>query len=282
MSSVAQARSLLRRLGLRPRKGLGQHFLVDDGVLGRIVSAAELNHQDAVVEVGPGLGMLTQELAKAAAQVIAIELDSQLTRALEQILAPLSNVRIINADVLALDPARLMAEYFPLSSQYKVAANLPYYITSPVLRHFLGASHRPGLMVVMVQKEVAQAIVASGGRASLLSLQVQFYGRPRIEGYVAARSFYPAPKVDSAILRIDPYEEPPVTVPDEDGFFRVVTAGFAAPRKQLRNSLALGLGLPPGEVAGLLERVGIDPRRRPETLSLDEWARVWAEFSAIG
>jgi 16S rRNA (adenine1518-N6/adenine1519-N6)-dimethyltransferase len=272
---------MLRRFGLRPRKGLGQHFLIDDGVLRRIVSAAELSPQDAVVEVGPGLGMLTQELARAAAQVIAIELDSRLARVLEQILAPLSNVRIINADVLSLEPATLMAEYFPHSSQYKVVANLPYYITSPVLRHFLGAAHRPGLMVVMVQKEVAQAIVASGGRASLLSLQVQFYGRPRIEDYVPARSFYPVPKVDSAILRIDPYEELPVAVPDEEDFFRVVMAGFAAPRKQLRNSLAQGLGLPPAEVAGLLEKVGIDSRRRPETLSLGEWPRVWAEFSGI-
>jgi 16S rRNA (adenine1518-N6/adenine1519-N6)-dimethyltransferase len=147
------------------------------------------------------------------------------------------------------------------------------------LRHFLGASLRPELMVVMVQKEVARAIVAAGGRASLLSLQVQFYGRPRIEGHVSARSFYPAPRVDSAILRIDPYKEPPVSVPDVEGFFQVVMAGFAAPRKQLRNSLAQGLGLPAAEVAGRLEGVGIDPRRRPETLGLEEWARLWAEFS---
>jgi 16S rRNA (adenine1518-N6/adenine1519-N6)-dimethyltransferase len=269
-SLLTQTKRLLRRFDLRARKGLGQHFLIDGGVLQRITSAAELTPGDVVVEIGPGLGILTRELAQKAGQVIAIELDNKLAALLKQTLASLGNVTIINEDVLKVEPKNL-------ATGYKLVANLPYYITSPVLRHFLEASARPRLMILMVQKEVAETIVAKPGRMSLLSVSVQFYGEPRIISPVPAECFYPAPKVDSAIVRIDPSPQPRVAVADEGGFFELVRAGFTAPRKQLANSLAQGLGVSKAEVLPLLERANIEPRRRAETLSLEEWARLFKE-----
>ncbi len=276
-SLLDQTRRLLRQSGLRARKGLGQHFLIDEGVLHLITSAAELSPADIVIEVGPGLGVLTRELARRAGRVIAIELDRQLAQNLRETLASAGNVAIINEDVLDVDISALLREQAGLKpvDHYKVVANLPYYITSPVLRHFLEASSRPEIMVVMVQKEVAKAIVAEPGQRSVLSISVQFYGKPRIVSYVPNKSFYPAPEVDSAILRIDLYPEPPVPVTDVGSFFELVRSGFAAPRKQLVNSLAQGLGLPKAEAFTLLEKAGINPQRRAETLTLEEWARLW-------
>ncbi|MFC1968712.1 16S rRNA (adenine(1518)-N(6)/adenine(1519)-N(6))-dimethyltransferase RsmA [Chloroflexota bacterium] len=275
-SPLTEAKRLLRQGGLHAKKGLGQHFLIDEVALQRIVSAAELNTGDTVVEVGPGLGILTRELARQAGQVIAIELDARIVSLLKQTLIPFSNVNIINADILRVDLAGLLGKQ---ENSYKVIANLPYYITSPILRHFLETSSRPCLMIVMVQKEVGEVIVAGPGKMSLLSISVQFYGKPAIVGHVPARSFYPPPKVDSVILRIDPYSQPVVSVADEASFFETVQAGFTAPRKQLHNSLAQGLGMPTKEVAPLLENAGIHPQRRAETLSLEEWERVRAAFA---
>jgi len=272
-SLLAQTRRLLRQFDLRARKGLGQHFLIDGEVLKRITSAAELTPTDVIVEVGPGLGILTRELAQKAGWVIAIELDNKLAALLKQTLASFNNVTIINDDVLRIEPENLVKEP---KTGYKVVANLPYYITSPVLRHFLEASAKPELMLVMVQKEVAETIVAKPGEMSLLSVSVQFYGEPRIIGYVPAECFYPAPKVDSAIVRIDPYPQPPIA--DEGGFFDLVRAGFTAPRKQILNSLAQGLGVAKAEVLSLLETAGIVSQRRAETLTLEEWARLWQVF----
>lgn len=275
---LAQTKKLLRRSGLRVRKGLGQHFLVDEDVLETIMAAAELTSEDIVIEVGPGLGILTREFAGKARWVIAIELDDKLAVALENSLAGSDNVVIINRDVLGTDPAVLLQEStadIPSGmSSYKVVANIPYYITSPVIRHFLEASVKPEVMVLMVQKEVAEAIAAEPGRRSLLSISVQFYGKPDIMAYVPADSFYPRPEVDSAILKIDIYPHPPVDV-DTDSFFRVVRAGFTAARKQFVNSLSQGLGLPKETTRSLLDTAGIDPRRRAETLTIAEWARLW-------
>jgi 16S rRNA (adenine1518-N6/adenine1519-N6)-dimethyltransferase len=282
---LAQTRGLLRRFGLRARKGLGQHFLIDEEVLKRITSAAGLTPADVVMEVGPGLGVLTQELARQAGWVITIELDNKLVAILKQTLAAFNNVTIINEDVLQIDPQALLQEQgerFPpaISSpfNYKVVANLPYYITSPVLRHFLEASLKPQIMVVMVQKEVAEAIVAEPGGMSVLSISVQFYGQPEIVSRVPARCFYPAPEVDSAILKVTLYPKPAVDVADEAGFFRLVRAGFTTPRKQLCNSLTQGLGWPKAEVLSLLARVDIAPQRRAETLALGEWGQLWQVF----
>jgi len=279
-SLLAQTKKLLRRFDLKARKRLGQHFLIDGEVLEAILTAAELTPTDTVIEVGPGPGIMTAELAKRAGWVIAVELDNRLADILKKTLAH-DNVVILNEDVLGTDPGALLqgrAPSFPAAlSPYKVVANLPYYITSPVLRHFLEASVKPEVMVVMVQKEVAEAIVAGPGRRSVLSIGVQFYGRPSIVAYVPASSFYPAPEVDSAVVKIDVYPQPPVDV-DEEGFFKLVRAGFTASRKQVANSLAQGLKLPKAEVLALLEKAGIDPRRRAETFTLEEWATLWRVF----
>jgi len=285
-SLLVQTRRLLRRFGLRARKGLGQHFLIDEEVLQLITSAAELTPADVVMEIGPGLGVLTEELAGQAGWVVTIELDSRLAAILKQTLASFNNVAVINEDILHVDPATLLQEQkirlppaIASPFNYKVVANLPYYITSPVLRHFLEASIKPQIMVVMVQKEVAQAIAAAPGQMSVLSISVQFYGEPKIISYVPARCFYPAPEVDSAVLRIDLYPQPAVEVADKESFFELVQAGFSASRKQIVNSLAQGLRLSKAEVLSLLGKTGIAQQRRAETLTLEEWARLWREFT---
>jgi len=278
-SLLDRTRKLLRRSGLRARKRLGQHFLIDEGVLYRILDAAALKPDDTVVEVGPGLGVLTEELAERAGRVIAIELDDKLAEILKQDLTALDNVRIINGDILKIDPASLLPEQ---SRNYKVVANLPYYITSPVLRHFLEADTPPQLLVVMVQKEVAEEIAARPGRMSLLSVSVQLYGKPEIVEYVPAASFYPAPEVDSAILKVVPYTRILIEVTDRESFFTLVRAGFSAARKQLANSLTQGLSLSKAETLSLLEGAEIEAKRRAETLSIEEWLHLWRVYTGKG
>jgi 16S rRNA (adenine1518-N6/adenine1519-N6)-dimethyltransferase len=217
---------------------------------------------------GPGLGILTAELSQRAGRVISIEIDRDLVAALKRVLPPSSPVEIVEADVLQFDPSK----YFP-NAPYKVVANLPYYITSPTLRHFLEASHKPTVMVLMVQKEVAERIVAQPGEMSLLAISVQLYGDARIVRFVPSTAFYPSPKVDSAILHITVYPKPIVDV-DPEKLFRVVSAGFAQSRKQLHNSLSQAIWMPPGEAPGILREAGVDEKRRPQTLSLEEWAGI--------
>jgi 16S rRNA (adenine1518-N6/adenine1519-N6)-dimethyltransferase len=278
-------RQLLRQFGFKPKKRLGQHFLIDEAVLERILSAAELSPGDIVVEIGPGLGILTEGLARREARVIAVELDAQLVALLKKRLAAFPDVQIIHADILKVTPRQLLQDNLPASELvrgYKVIANLPYYITSPVLSHFLEAQPRPSEMVVMVQKEVGEAIAAAPGKMRLLSVRTQFYSKPAIISYVPAASFYPPPKVDSAILRLDVYSRPPLIksgVSDVASFFDIVMHGFSAPRKQLRNSLAHSLEMPPSQVASLLEKAGIEAKRRAETLSLEEWRELWKIFA---
>ncbi len=265
--------AVLRAHGFQPRKRLGQNFLTDPVALERIVSAADLSPEDVVVEVGAGVGTLTRALAKQAERVLALELDDCLVEILREQLADLPTVDILHGDVLQF------SGYGLVHLGYKVVANLPYYITSAVLRHFLERVPRPELMVVTVQREVAERIVARPGGMSLLAISVQYYGQPRIVARIPAGAFYPPPKVDSAVVRIDLDEEPAVTLAEGTGeaaFFRVVRAGFSQKRKTLRNSLSAGLGLSPAEVEAALAQAGIDPRRRAQTLSLPEWARVAA------
>jgi 16S rRNA (adenine1518-N6/adenine1519-N6)-dimethyltransferase len=278
-SLLTQTQKLLRRYDLRARKGLGQHFLIDETVLKLIISTAQLTPGDVVVEVGPGLGVLTEELAKHAGRVIAIELDTKLAALLAESLSAFKNVTIINEDVLKVAPETLLTDL--KTAGYKVVANLPYYITSPVLRHFLEAPIKPQSMVVMVQKEVAEEIAAKPGRMSLLSIGVQLYGEPEIVARVPAESFYPAPAVDSALLKVTPYSKPPVKITDREGFFKLVRAGFSSARKQLANSLAQGLGVSKAESLALLARAEIAPQRRAETLTLEEWAHLWRVYSGV-
>jgi 16S rRNA (adenine1518-N6/adenine1519-N6)-dimethyltransferase len=274
----SQVKRLLRQSGLRARKSLGQHFLADESVLQTIVEAAELSPTDTVIEVGPGLGILTVELVRRAGNVVAVELDTKLASLLKRRLASPANLHVINADILKVSPSELLLEG---TSRYKVVANLPYYITSPVLRHFVEALPKPSLMVVMVQKEVGEAIVAGPGKMSLLAVSLQAYSKPRIISHVPAQCFYPPPKVDSVIVRFDLLPEPAVKVADMGGFFDLVRAGFSLPRKQLHNSLAHSLGMKPPDVTLLLEGANIDSKRRAETLSLEEWAKLYEVLETL-
>jgi 16S rRNA (adenine1518-N6/adenine1519-N6)-dimethyltransferase len=269
MPSPLNVRQLLREFNLRPQKSLGQNWLVDESTLACIAAAAELTRQDTVLEIGPGLGSLTRYLAESAGRVVAVELDGALMPPLRRVLADYSNVTLVQGDILQFNPAALVA-----APCYKVAANLPYYITSAVIRHLLEADVSPSLIILTVQLEVAQRITAAPGKLSLLGVSVQFYGRPSIVTRIKAGTFYPAPKVDSAVVRIEPYKNPIVQVDDRDEFFAVVKAGFAQKRKQLHNALTGGLARPQAEIAAALERAGVDGRRRAETLTLAEWGSV--------
>lgn len=270
-------KTIKRLLGeARPKKGLGQHFLLDETVLDKIVAAAELTGNDTVLEVGPGLGILTRALAEHAGRVVAVELDENILPVLKNQLRDYPNVEIVPDDILELAPGTLV------DAPYKVAANLPYYITSAVIRHLLEAEHPPSRLLLMMQLEVAQRILAEPGDMGTLSVAVQFYGKPTMVARVPPGAFWPPPNVDSAVLRIDVYPEPPVDVEDVEWFFKVVRAGFQQRRKQLRNSLSGGLHHSKGEVDSALDAAGVDRRRRAQTLTLEEWAVVAAALKASG
>jgi 16S rRNA (adenine1518-N6/adenine1519-N6)-dimethyltransferase len=262
-------RGLLRRHGIRPRHRLGQNFLHDAQALSEIVAAAELSGSDSVLEVGCGLGSLTRFLATVAGSVVALEVDPKLAAIARDSLSGLRNVRIVCADILEVDLGDLA-----LPSGYIVAANIPYYLTSAIIRLFLESETRPRRLVLTVQKEVAQRICAEPPEMSILAVSVQVYGRPRIVAEIPATAFIPVPKVDSAVVRIDCHQRPTVPPGLKPIFFRVLRAGFSQPRKMLRNTLSSGLSAPAADVQSLLSGVGIDPRRRPQTLSVEEWIRL--------
>jgi 16S rRNA (adenine1518-N6/adenine1519-N6)-dimethyltransferase len=261
--------ALVKQYGLRPSKGLGQNFLQDDHTLQMIVACADIAPVDDVLEIGPGLGNLTRYLALAAHSVTAVELDKFLFPALEKVVAPYQNVRLVQGDILRLDPAGLMK-----SPDYLVVANIPYYITSAVLRHLLESGGHPRRLVLTVQEEVAERICARPAKMSLLSLSVQVYGTPNIVAYIPAEAFYPAPKVDSAVLRVEILPEPVIPAHLLNTFFTLIKAGFSQKRKTLRNSLSGGLGITPARAEKMLAAAGLDPMRRAETLSLEEWGRL--------
>jgi len=263
------AAALLKRYALRAHRGLGQNFLQDPLVLEKIVSAAEIQSRDTVLEIGPGLGSLTRYLAVSAKEVVAVELDEHLLPPLKAILTPYQNIRLIHGDILKLSPKDLKLE-----NDYIVVANIPYYITSAVIRHLLESESKPRRIVLTVQKEVAQRICAEPGDMSLLALSVQVYGKPRIAAHIPANAFFPAPKVDSAVLMVDIYSSPQIKEELMSTFFKLIKAGFSQKRKTLRNSLSSGLHISPTEAADLLTQVNIDPQRRAETLSIEEWEEL--------
>ena len=256
----------------RAKKRFGQHFLSDPSILNRIVDAAELAPGATVIEVGAGYGGLTEALAVRGARVIALEVDRDLVPLLRDRFAGRPNVTIVEADALDVTPGDVLARA-GLAAPYSVVANLPYNIAAAVLRSFLEAEMPPQRLVVMVQREVAEAIVAKPGKMSLLSVATQVYGETRLVMRVAPGSFSPPPKVDSAVVRIDVSPRPRVDVP-LDVFFRVVRAGFGNPRKQLRNSLSYGLHVKQDVVDAALRAAGIDVTLRPQVLSLDGWAAI--------
>ena len=267
-------RPLLERLGVRPYKGWGQNFLVNPGVPRRIVQVAGVRPGDLVVEVGPGLGVLTEPLLAAGARVVAVEIDPRLAAYLRQRFAGEARLRLVEGDILRLAPADLV----PAGEAYQVVANLPYSVTSAVLRHVLAGPRRPAQVVVMVQREVAERIVAGPPAMSLLAVSVQFFGRPRLALRVPAGAFYPPPKVDSAVVAVT-IQAPPLPEAEHDAFFRLVAAGFGQRRKTLGNSLTAGLGLPRPVVVAALTAAGIDPQARAETLAVPDWVRLYGAMS---
>lgn len=298
--SPERVRAALRSLGLQPTRGMGQNFLIDPQALATIVAAAELSPADLVVEIGPGLGVLTWELVRNAGRVVAVELDKRLAARLTDEFTEVpeqtreaghgSSLCVLQGDVLDMPPqgilqaaASALGEELP-ALPYKVVANLPYAITSPVLRHFLEGNPQPQLMVVLVQWEVAKRITAQPGHLSMLAHAVQMYALPEVIERVPASSFFPRPAVDSAVLRLHIRPAPVVALDDIDAFFRVVKAGFLQPRKKLSNALpgglaAMGQFVSREDAVAALEAAGVSPDRRAETVTLEEWAQVYAELT---
>lgn len=265
--------AVLKRFGLRADKSLGQNFLQDERALEQIARAAEIQPADTVLEIGPGLGSLTRYLAAPAREVVAVELDERLLRPLEEILAPHQNIRVVHGNILDIPPDDLIAQ-----PEYLVVANIPYYITSAIIRHLLESQNKPRRIVLTIQKEVAKRICATPGDLSLLALSVQVYGSPRIAASIPAGAFFPAPNVDSAVLVVDIYPRPYIEESLLNTFFKLIKAGFAQKRKTLRNSLSAGLHKPTSEIVKFLTQANIDPMRRAETLSLDEWQTLCAQY----
>ena len=269
MLSIEEINKTLRRNNITALKSLGQNFLIDENVLEKIVNAAELSEKDYVLEIGPGLGTLTQELSKRSGKVVAIEKDKMLAKLLQ---GKFKNAEIVEGDVLKLNVNEVVEKSFQ-GQKYKLVANIPYYITSKIIKYFLEISKQPELMVLLVQKEVAERICEKAGKHSVLSLSVQIYGEPEIISFVGKDSFYPAPEVDSAIIRIR-------NIRKDKGdeyyrkMFRLIKIGFSSKRKKLSSNLSGGLHLEKSEVEKKLDSIGIGPNARAQELSLQDWEKV--------
>jgi len=270
--NLRNIKNLFKKDHLRPSKKLGQNFLVNKKILRKIVKIADIQPQDVVLEIGPGPGNLTMELAKLAKKIIAVEKDSKLCEILKKNLKNFNNVEIIQADILKIQNSKFK-NYKP----YKVVANLPYYIVAPVIRKFLEAKFQPELMVLMVQKEVAQRICALPPKMNLLAVSVQFYAQPKIISYVSRKFFWPQPKVDAAIIKILNLKSQ-ILKTNKNLFFKIVKAGFSQPRKQLANNIGKILKLDKEEVKTWLWKNNIQPSQRAETLRIQEWIKLANTF----
>ncbi len=268
--------AVLKRFHIRADKSLGQNFLQDSSALEKIALAAEIQADDCVLEIGPGLGSLTRYLAVSAKEVTAIELDRDMLAPLKAVLTPYQNVRVIHGDILKTSVSEVIN-----TPDYLVAANIPYYITSAVIRHLLESNPKPRRIVLTIQKEVAERICAKAGDLSLLALSVQVYGKPSLAAIIPAEAFHPAPKVDSAILRIDIYKEPLIPNDLLKTFFDLIKAGFSQKRKTLRNSLSSGMHVSTKDSEALLTSANIDYMRRAETLSIEEWNNLCQKRSEV-
>ncbi len=273
MTLAQRMKELCRVYDITPSRSKGQNFLVTEKVYDEVVAAAELSTQDTVMEVGPGLGFLTARLAQVAGQVVAVELDDKLAAVLQTALASqnVSNVSIINQDVLRFDPS-------VLSPNYKIVANLPYNISSIFLRTFLEQKNKPERLVLMLQKEVAERLLAKPGDMNMLALSVQFYSRPEIIKIVKAGNFWPEPQVDSALVRLilDSKRSQAYSPEEIKAFFRLARVGFSAKRKMLKNNLAAGLKISLEQSRELIAGANLSPQLRAEDLSLDDWEKLFA------
>ena len=287
LTDLATVKSLLTHYNVRAQKSLGQNFLIDRTVLDDILTATQLTKKDYVAEVGPGFGVLTFALAERAGRVLAIETDRQMLSILKAIGSGYPNIDILPANILRVRDQDLYARYLEWQkvigrgASYKLVSNLPYYITSAILKQFLETNYRPDLIVVMVQREVAERIVAEPGDLSLLAISVQFFGQPSIVRVVPKTAFWPQPAVDSAILKIVPHAKIPHDIDNISQFFRMIKAGFGERRKQLHNSLAGGLGLDDKAVRNLLAGSGIDPKARAQELTLEQWTKLYHQVKEL-
>lgn len=275
LSDIGTIKELLSRYGFSFSKGLGQNFLVNPSVCPRMAEYSGAGEGVGVIEIGPGIGVLTQELCELADKVVAVEIDKRLIPVLGETLAEYDNVRIVNEDVLKLDLNKLIAEKFA-GKRVVVCANLPYYITSPVIMKLLEDKLPVEAITVMVQKEAAQRICAEVGtrQSGAVTVAVNFYSKPELLFSVSAGSFMPAPKVDSAVIRLNVYSEPPYSLSDDSKFFRVVRAAFSQRRKTVLNSISSSLGLEKAVVNGVLLESGVNPQARAESLSMDDFCAI--------
>jgi 16S rRNA (adenine1518-N6/adenine1519-N6)-dimethyltransferase len=271
LSSKIAVENLLEKYGIKPFKGWGQNFLINGGILKKITEAAHLGQNDYILEIGPGIGTLTQELAQRAKKVVAIEKDRKMMQILKETLGDLKNIEIINADALEIIPESLFRK-----NNYKVVANLPYNIASAAIRKFLESENQPKEMILMVQKEVAQRICSKPPKMNILAVSVQFYSKPKIISFVSKNSFWPRPKVDSAIIKITVNKEQKIR--NSDLFFKIVRSGFSQPRKQLANNLSKELKLDKEKVKNWLLKNGVQPSQRAETLEIKEWINLAISF----
>ena len=253
-------------MALKNKKELGQNWLRDRGMLEAIVDEADLSAGDTVLEIGPGLGTLTSELLRRAGKVVAVELDSERAAKLPAQF-PGKNLTVINEDILSYDLERL-------PTGYKVVANVPYYITSKIIEKLTTASNRPSVIVILVQKEVAERIVARPGGMSILAISAQIFAKTHLGIEIPRQFFTPVPKVDSQVVVLEMRDKPLVLEKDQKAFFRVVKAGFANKRKKLRSSMSAGLAISKSDTEKLLRQAGIDPDLRAEDLSIDDWIRL--------
>lgn len=275
LSNIGTIKEILTRHGFGFSKALGQNFLVNPSVCPKMARLCGADSDCGVLEIGPGIGVLTNELAKVSKKVVAVELDRRLLPVLDETLSDCSNVKIINGDILKIDLKELLNEEFP-GMRVVVCANLPYYITSPVIMRLLEERLPIDAVTVMVQKEAAERICAPMGtrQSGALTAAVSFYSKAEMLFNVSAGSFMPPPKVDSCVIRLDVLREPSVKVSDEKMFFKVVKAAFSQRRKTLANALSSGLGMDKQAVNSLLEKCGISARARAEQLSMEEFGRI--------
>jgi len=262
-------KKIIKKYKIRPSRRLGQNFLIDKNVLRKIIKAADLKPDDVVLEIGPGIGSITKELAKRAKEVIAVEKDPKMTEILKESIKEAKNVKILTGDILKFKPSD------PGLQTFKVVANIPYYLTSHLIRKLLEAKNPPELMVLVVQKEVAQRICAKAPKMNLLAISVQFYAQVKIVSYVSKNSFLPKPRVDSAIIKIKPRPLPSALPKSElNKFFRILKTGFSQPRKQLLNSLSQELNMDKETIRTWLLENGIQPSQRPESLKIKDWINL--------
>ncbi|WP_244269728.1 16S rRNA (adenine(1518)-N(6)/adenine(1519)-N(6))-dimethyltransferase RsmA [Caldanaerovirga acetigignens] len=274
-------KKVMREFGIRPSKRLGQHFLIDERPLAAMIEAAELKNEDGVLEIGPGLGVLTLKLGRLVRKVVAVEKDPALFPVLEKLTGKYKNICLLNEDVLKLDLEKVSKEHF--DGKFKVVANLPYYITSPILMKIVENRHLIKMAVIMVQKEVAQRLSARPGTRDygILSIAVQLYAHVDLICQVGRSAFLPPPKVESAVVRLKLRELPSVNIEDEKMFFRIVEAAFGERRKTVKNSLKSRLSLPSDEIREALKKAGIDENRRAETLNIEEFTELSREIAKI-